>query len=198
MGIIDTVVDIYGAMSALEQKALLVRLGQKAIDDGVIDAPVVDTSPPAGGGGSKYSKKGRGKPWGRIVTKVDTSAKGMNKLEGEWFNFGDVEGLMKKQKEMSGSGREPIIIGHTNKAGEKSYIAGFSPALAWSYKDVDADSRLEEHTATVEFKDGDLMIHSFGVEGCMEIYYGDMYFKFADAVAACHMLLNMFDPIECV
>ncbi len=198
MGIIDTVVDIYSAMSALEQKALLVRLGQKAIDDGVIDAPVIDTSPPVGGGGSTYSKKGRGKPWGRIVTKVDTSAKGMNKLEGEWFNFGDVEGLMKKQKEMSGSGREPIIIGHTNKAGEKSYVVGFSPALAWDYKDVDADSRLEEHTATVEFNGDELMLHSFGVGDCMEIYYSDMHFKFADAVAACHMLLNMFDPIECV
>lgn len=197
MGIIDTVVEIYGAMSALEQKALLVRLGQKAIDDGVIDAPVIDTSPPVGGGGSTYSKKGRGKPWGRIVTKVDASAKGMNKLEGEWFNFGDVEGLMKKQKDMSGTGREPIIIGHTNKAGEKSYVVGFSPALAWDYKEVDfCNEVLDEHTATVEFKDDDLLIHSFAVEDCMEIYYGDMHFKFADAVSACHMLLNMFDPTE--
>jgi hypothetical protein len=186
MGIIETVVDIYGAMSALEQKALLVRLGQKAIDDGVIDAPVVDASPPVGGGGSTYSKKGRGKPWGRIVTKVDASAKGMNKLEGEWFNFGDVEGLMKKQKEMSGTGREPIIIGHTNKGGEKSYIAGYSPALAWLHK----NRNLEDHVAYVEFRDGELMLHDFEVDGGMDIYCADMCFKFSDAVDRCEALLD--------
>ena len=185
MGIIETVVDIYGAMSALEQKALLVRLGQKAIDDGVIDAPVADASPPVGGGGSKYSKKSRSKPWGRIVTKVDRSAKGMNKLEGEWFNFGDVEGLLKKQKEMSGSGREPIIIGHTNKDGGKSYIAGYSPALGWVHGSMHKD-----HVAYMEFRDGELMIHDFEVDGGMDVYCADMCFKFSDAVDRCEALLD--------
>lgn len=192
MGIIETVVDIYGAMSVLEQKTLLVRLGQKAIDDGVIDAPVVDASPPSGGGGAKYSKKGakyskkgRSKPWGRIVTKVDKSAKGMNQLEGEWFSFGDVAGLMKKQQEMSSSGREPIIIGHTNKDGEKSYIAGYSPALGWVHGDMHKD-----HVAYMEFRDGELMLHDFEVDGGMDIYCADMCFKFSDAVDRCEALLD--------
>jgi hypothetical protein len=197
MGIIDTVVDIYSAMSALEQKALLVRLGQKAIDDGVIDAPVIDTSPPVGGGGSTYSKKGRGKPWGRIVTKVDTSAKGMNKLEGEWFNFDDVGGLLKKQAEISAKGNEPIIIGHTNKRGEKSYVVGRTPAFYhMTMSGLDNKSSVPVRY-TVEFIDDDLMLHDFDAELLaegenMEVYSATLHFKFADAVEACHDLLVPF------
>jgi hypothetical protein len=122
----------------------------------------------------------------------------MNKLEGEWFNFDDVGGLLKKQAEISDKtisvrpkGTEPIIIGHTNKAGEKSYVVGFSPALAWNHKDLDLDG----HICGVEFKDDELVFHDSGLDGCSEIYYGEMYFKFADAVEKCSMLLH-FDPTD--
>ncbi len=190
MGIIDTVCGIYKAMSAEEQKTLLVRLGQQAIDDGIIDAPVSDSSPPRGGGGSKYSKKkGRGKPWGRIVTKVNTSARGMNKLEGEWFNFDDMSDLMAKQKVISDKGTEPIIIGYTAKSGEKVYITGYSPTLGWS--NDGGDEWFTENECGVEFIDDDLILHNFYNDSMgMTVYCATYHDNFNDAVMACNTLLD--------
>ena len=90
MKLIETIMDLYSAMSTDEKRELITAIGKRVVDDGVLTESEMDSM--VGGSTSKPKKKGRGnfRPyWIKAVDSLDTSKKGIFAVVGGWVN--DVE-----------------------------------------------------------------------------------------------------------
>ena len=90
MKLIETIMDLYSAMSTDEKRELITAIGKRVVDDGVLTESEMDAM--VGGSTSKPKKKGRGnfRPyWIKAVDSLDTSKKGIFAVVGGWVN--DVE-----------------------------------------------------------------------------------------------------------
>jgi hypothetical protein len=90
MKLIETIMELYSAMSTDEKRELITAIGKRVVDDGVLTESEMDSM--VGGSTSKPKKKGRGnfRPyWIKAVDSLDTSKKGIFSVVGGWVN--DVE-----------------------------------------------------------------------------------------------------------
>ena len=90
MKLIETIMELYSAMSTDEKRELITAIGKRVVDDGVLTESEMDSM--VGGSTSKPKKKGRGnfRPyWIKAVDSLDTSKKGIFAVVGGWVN--DVE-----------------------------------------------------------------------------------------------------------
>ena len=90
MKLIETIMELYSAMSTDEKRELITAIGKRVVDDGVLTESEMDSM--VGGSTSKSKKKGRGnfRPyWIKAVDSLDTSKKGIFAVVGGWVN--DVE-----------------------------------------------------------------------------------------------------------
>lgn len=90
MKLIETIMELYSAMSTDEKRELITAIGKRVVDDGVLTESEMDSM--VGGSTSKPKKKGRGsfRPyWVKAVDSIDASKKGIFSIVGGWVN--DVE-----------------------------------------------------------------------------------------------------------
>ena len=90
MKLIETIMELYSAMSTDEKRELITAIGKRVVDDGVLTESEMDSM--VGGSTSKPKKKGRGnfRPyWIKAVDSLDASKKGIFAVVGGWVN--DVE-----------------------------------------------------------------------------------------------------------
>jgi hypothetical protein len=90
MKLIETIMELYSAMSTDEKRELITAIGKRVVDDGVLTESDMDSM--VGGSTSKPKKKGRGnfRPfWIKAVDSIDPSKKGIFSIVGGWVN--DVE-----------------------------------------------------------------------------------------------------------
>ena len=90
MKLIETIMELYSAMSTEEKRELITAIGKRVVDDGVLTESEMDSM--VGGSTSKPKKKGRGnfRPyWIKAVDSLDPSKKGIFAVVGGWIN--DVE-----------------------------------------------------------------------------------------------------------
>ena len=90
MKLIETIMELYSAMSTEEKRELITAIGKRVVDDGVLTESEMDSM--VGGSTSKPKKKGRGnfRPyWIKAVDGLDPSKKGIFAVVGGWIN--DVE-----------------------------------------------------------------------------------------------------------
>ena len=90
MRLIETIMELYSAMSTDEKRELITAIGKRVVDDGVLTESDMDSM--VGGSTSKPKKKGRGnfRPfWIKAVDSIDPSKKGIFSIVGGWVN--DVE-----------------------------------------------------------------------------------------------------------
>ena len=90
MKLIETIMELYSAMSTDEKRELITAIGKRVVDDGVLTESEMDSM--VGGSTSKPKKKGRGnfRPyWVKAVDSIDPSKKGIFSVVGGWVN--DVE-----------------------------------------------------------------------------------------------------------
>ena len=89
MKLIETIMELYSAMSTDEKRELITAIGKRVVDDGVLTESDMDS---VVGGKAKPKKKGRGsfRPfWIKAVDSIDASKKGIFSIVGGWVN--DVE-----------------------------------------------------------------------------------------------------------
>ena len=93
MKLIETIMELYSAMSADEKRELIMAIGKRVVDDGVLTESEMETmTMKVGSSTSKPKKKGRGsfRPfWIKAVDSIDPSKKGIFSVVGGWVN--DVE-----------------------------------------------------------------------------------------------------------
>ena len=90
MKLIETIMELYSAMSTDEKRELITAIGKRVVDDGVLTESEMDSM--VGGSTSKPKKKGRGNfrsYWIKAVDSLDASKKGIFAVVGGWVN--DVE-----------------------------------------------------------------------------------------------------------
>lgn len=90
MKLIETIMELYSAMSTDEKRELITAIGKRVVDDGVLTESEMDSM--VGGSTSKPKKKSRGnfRPfWIKAVDGIDPSKKGIFSIVGGWVN--DVE-----------------------------------------------------------------------------------------------------------
>lgn len=81
MSAIDNVMVFWDVMSTDEKKELILRIGEKALEEGIVNA---DEIKPVGG---KKKRKGSYKPfWIKTAERIDPTKKGMFRVEGNWVN----------------------------------------------------------------------------------------------------------------
>ena len=77
MSAIDSVMMFWDMMSTDEKKELILRIGERAMQDGIVDAKMI----------AGQKKRRSTKPfWMKTVEGVDPSKKGMFRVEGNWVN----------------------------------------------------------------------------------------------------------------
>ena len=77
MSAIDSVMMFWDMMSTDEKKELILRIGERAMQDGIVDAKMI----------AGQKKRRSTKPfWMKTVEGVDPSKRGMFRVEGNWVN----------------------------------------------------------------------------------------------------------------
>ncbi len=93
MKLIETIMELYSAMSADEKRDLIMAIGKRVVDDGVLTESEMESMTMKVGGKAKPKTKkagGKFRPyWIKAVDSLDPSKKGIFAVVGGWIN--DVE-----------------------------------------------------------------------------------------------------------